>query len=72
MLSVWWDVQGVVYWELLPPNATITAEVYCAQLQNLKLELETHRPGHAKVYFLHDNARPHAASQLVKKLLNFG
>ena len=72
MLSVWWDVQGVVYWESLPPNTTITAEVYCAQLQNLKLELETHRPGHGKVYFLHDNARPHVAKSTRKKLLDFG
>lgn len=72
MLSVWWDVQGVVYWELLPPNTTITAEVYCAQLENLKLELETYRPGHGKVYFLHDNARPHVAKSTRKKLLDFG
>ena len=72
MLSVWWDVQGVVYWELLPSNTTITAEVYCAQLENLKLELETHRPGHGKVYFLHDNARPHVAKSTRKKLLDFG
>ena len=72
MLSVWWDVKGVVYWELLPSNTTITAEVYCLQLENLKLELETHWPGHGKVYFLHDNARPHVAKSTRKKLLDFG
>ena len=33
MLSVWWDVLGIVHWELLPPNTTITADFYCAQLQ---------------------------------------
>ena len=72
MLSVWWDVHGVVYWELLPPNTTITAEVYCLQLENLKQNLETVRPGHGKVYFLHDNARPHVAKSTRKKLLDFG
>ncbi|KAK6729010.1 hypothetical protein RB195_006206 [Necator americanus] len=33
MLSVWWGVHGIYRFELLPDNTTITAEVYCAQLQ---------------------------------------
>jgi hypothetical protein len=36
MLSVWWSLRGVEYWELLPDNTTVTAEVYCAQLEKLK------------------------------------
>ena len=32
LLSVWWDTEGVVWWELLPAGVTITAEVYCEQL----------------------------------------
>ena len=36
MLSVWWDFKGVLYWELLPTNTTVTAEVYIAQLEKLK------------------------------------
>jgi histone-lysine N-methyltransferase SETMAR len=72
MLSVWWCVTGVVHWELLPTNSTITAEVYCNQLDNLKRKLETVRPGQGKVYFQHDNARPHVAKSTRKKLLDFG
>lgn len=72
MLSVWWGVNGIVHWELLPTNTTITAEVYCNQLDNLKRKLEIDRPGQGKVYFLHDNARPHVAKSTRKKLIDFG
>lgn len=72
LLSVWWDIYGVVYWEILPPNTTINAEVYCTQLENLKATLLTQRPEHEKIYFLHDNARPHIAKSVRKKLLLFG
>ena len=48
MLSVWWGVHGIVYWELLPPNTTVTAKVYCNQLDNLKAQLETYRPEQKK------------------------
>jgi len=39
MLCVWWDMEGVVYFELLDMNQTITAEVYCEQLDRLKENL---------------------------------
>ncbi len=72
LLSVWWDVHGIVYWELLPPNTTITAATYCAQLDKLQAELLNKRPEHDKVYFLHDNARPHIAKSTRQKLLELG
>ena len=71
MLSVWWDVEGVIYWELLPPNTTITAHTYCTQLQNLAAEYKKKRPGRGKTYFLHDNARPHIAESTQGKLSSF-
>ena len=36
MLFIWRDFRGVIYYELLPPGRTITAEVYCAHLANSK------------------------------------
>lgn len=69
MLCVWWDVQGVVYWELLPENGTVTGATYRAQLTKLAKELELKRPGRGQVYFQHDNARPHV-SKVVKAKLN--
>jgi histone-lysine N-methyltransferase SETMAR len=44
MLCIWWDVRGVVYWELLDPNQTVTAEVYCTQLDRLNENLKKNRP----------------------------
>lgn len=71
MLSVWWGMHGIAYWELLPVNMTITAKVYCDQLQKLKEKLSSYRPKIEKVCFLHDNARPHVANLTRQKLLSF-
>jgi len=72
MLSVWWSVYGIEYWELLPYGTTVTADIYCAQLDNLKQRILTERQEQQKVYFLHDNARPHVAKETRQKLLEFG
>ena len=43
MLSVWWDFEGIIYYELLRPNTTIDSKLYCEQLQNLKVALQANR-----------------------------
>jgi len=72
MLCIWWDQQGVVYYELLQPNETITEDRYRLQLMRLSRALKKKRPQyerrHDKVIFQHDNARPHVA-QAVKTYL---
>jgi len=35
MLCVWWDQKGMIYYELLKPGETVTAERYQQQLLNL-------------------------------------
>ena len=35
MLSVWWGVNGIIHWEILPNGRTITADLYCQQLDRL-------------------------------------
>ena len=65
MLCIWWDQRGVVYYELLQPNETITAERYQQQLMQLSRALKFNRPQYAK---RHDNARPHVA-KVVKETL---
>lgn len=75
MLCIWWDMEGVVYYELLKPNETITAERYAQQLENLYKNLMKNRSSIAsnrrKVILLHDNARPHVALKVKQKLMEF-
>ena len=72
VLCIWWDQLGVVYYELLQPNETITAERYQQQFMQLSRTLKLKRLLYAKRYdkviFQHDNARLHAA-KVVKKTL---
>ena len=65
LLCIWWDQLGVVYYELLKPNETITGDCYRLQLMRLSRGLKKQRPlyeqRHDKVISQHDNARPHIA-----------
>ncbi len=61
MLSIWWSVHGIDYFELLPDNITITGALYATQLDRLNSALKLRRPRQHKVYLLHDNARPHVS-----------
>ena len=62
----------MVYYELLQPNETITAERYQQKLMQLSRALQFKRPQYAKrhdkVIFQHDNAWPHVA-KVVKETL---
>lgn len=68
LLCIWWDQKGVLYYELLKPGQTITAERYCEQLIALNCSIKNKRPEwatrHGKVVLLHDNARPHVAKPI--------
>jgi histone-lysine N-methyltransferase SETMAR len=72
MLCIWWDMKGVIYYELLETGETITGNVYRLQLIRLKRAIEEKRPEwvnrHNKLIFQHDNARPHVA-KVVKSYL---
>ncbi|UYV68430.1 hypothetical protein LAZ67_5004295 [Cordylochernes scorpioides] len=48
MLCIWWDQLGVIYYELLQPNETITGERYQQQLMRLSRALKIKRPLYAK------------------------
>ena len=36
VMSVWWGVQGIAYWELLPVNMTITTTIIIKKYLNSK------------------------------------
>ncbi|UYV71187.1 hypothetical protein LAZ67_8002076 [Cordylochernes scorpioides] len=65
-------ILGVIYYQLLQPNETITGERYQQQLMRLSRALKIKRPPYAKrhdkVIYQHDNARPHVA-KVVKETL---
>ena len=72
MLCIWWDFNGVIFYELLPENETINTDKYCEQLDNLKAAIAQKRPELANrrgVSFHHDNARPHTSLRTRQKLL---
>jgi len=58
MLCVWWDQEGVIYYELLKPSETVNARGYYQQLIKLHRALHEKRPHyrkrHDKLIFLHD------------------
>ena len=66
MLSVWWGVRGIIYWEILPDGCTITADLYCQQLDRVAAKLKGKQD---RIYFLHNNARPHVTKSTRQKLL---
>ena len=75
MLSVFWDLQGIIHWELLAANTTVNANLYCTQLDRLRQSIQKKRPRWAqergKVRLLVDNARPHTAKITREKLEKF-
>jgi len=75
MLCVWWDVAGIIHYELLPPNQTVDADLYYAQLQRVHEKIRERRPylaNRKNVVFLHDNARPHTSGKTIKKMWELG
>lgn len=72
MLCLWWNYAGIVHWELLPRNTTVTADVYIQQLDRLNQALQQKHPKIDKVEFLHDNAPAHRSKQTSQKLLELG
>ena len=39
LLCVWWDWQGIIYYELLPYGLTLNSDLYCQQLDRLNAAL---------------------------------
>ena len=72
MLSVWCDIQGITYFELLPSNTTVDSKLYYNQLQILKIALQANRLERHKVHLLHDNTRAHTAKVTHQKLEKLG
>ncbi|GFW33210.1 mariner Mos1 transposase [Trichonephila clavipes] len=62
LLCIWWDWKGIFYYELLPKGQILNSDLYCQQLDRLKLSTDQKRPELANrraVVFHQDNATPH-------------
>jgi histone-lysine N-methyltransferase SETMAR len=62
ILCIWWDMKGVINFELLDTHETINANVYSQQLQRLNdviLQKRLVLANQKGVILLHDNGRPH-------------
>ena len=69
VLGVWRDVKGIIHWEILLASCTVAADLHCQQLYRVAAKLHGKQD---RIYFLHDNARPHIAKSTRKRLLKLG
>lgn len=72
MLCVWWNIYGLVHFEVLDGKKTVDSELYCAQLERVNQALVAKGMDPAKIKFLHDNAKPHVSSMTQDKLEELG
>ncbi|GFY02903.1 mariner transposase [Trichonephila clavipes] len=75
LLCICWDWKGIIYYELLPYGQTLNSDLYCQQLDRLKLAIDKKRPELANrrgVVFHQDNARLHSSRVTRQKLWELG
>ncbi|GFU69178.1 histone-lysine N-methyltransferase SETMAR [Trichonephila clavipes] len=75
LLCIWWDWKGILYYELLPYGQTLNSDIYCQQLDRLKLAIEQKWPDLANrrgVVFHQDNSKPHTYVVTRQKLWELG
>jgi len=76
LLCIWWDINGIVYYELLNPGETVTTDRYQQQLIKLSNELERKRPltdnKTRKVILQHDSTRPHVVKMTQRVIFDLG
>ena len=74
LLSVQWDVQEIIHWQVLLLKQIINAAFYCLQLDRLYSNLAAKHPGLSNrrdVIHHYDNARLYADVITRQKLLDF-
>ena len=62
LLTIFWDMKGVVHMELLKQGHTVNSKKYISTLRTLKVRLRRVRSGRDSI-LQHDNARPHTSRQ---------
>ncbi|OAF63997.1 hypothetical protein A3Q56_08291, partial [Intoshia linei] len=73
MVSIWWDMKGILHYEYLKNKETINAEKYGEQLNKSTDAIYRKRSqmfSKGNIILLHDNARPHTAIKTRKHLMD--
>jgi histone-lysine N-methyltransferase SETMAR len=71
LLCVWWNYEGLIYYELVPDGRKINAEVYSQQLEKMYTVLLEKYPAlvnRKSVLLQQDNVRPHTAKKTLQKI----
>ncbi|GFX84056.1 histone-lysine N-methyltransferase SETMAR [Trichonephila clavipes] len=75
LLCIWWNWKGIIHYELLPYGQTLNSDLYCQQLDRLKLAIDQKRTELANrsgAVFDQDNPRPHTSVVIRQKLWELG
>ena len=74
MMIFAYDHQGIIMTDRVPCGRSVTGPYYCEFIQKLNRKMHKNRPQllEAGPLVLHDNARPHVASVVTRKLSEFG
>ena len=70
MICVWWNFEGILYFELVPNGRAINAEIYCEQLDRVYDALVGKYPSLVRwkrALFQQENAVPHTARKTSNK-----
>ena len=71
MISVWWNFEGILHFELVPNGRAINADLYCEQLDRVYDALVEKYPSlvrRKRALFQQDNAKPHTARKTSNKI----
>ena len=69
MVTVWWSAASLIHYSSLNPGATIISEKYAQQIKEMHQKLQRLQPAsinRMNPILLHDNAQPHATTELQK------
>ena len=74
MITVIWDIDGVILVDMMASGETINSDAYSKTLQKLKQRYRRVRPNRnpGGMLIQHDNARPHTSLRTQEAITKFG
>lgn len=75
LLCCWWNIDGVIHFEVIPDGRAINSEMYSNQLHRVHDVLEVRYPAlvnRNRVILQQDNAKPHTSKRTSEKVNELG